>query len=68
MGALEECLVLFDRSGGLPHLALQLPVPPSRLPAEAGETAGASSAGIPRGGRGGRGGAVSGCAMAWPIF
>ena len=33
----QESLVLFDRAGGLPHIALQLPVPPKdTLPKEAG--------------------------------
>ena len=34
----QESLVLFDRAGGLPHIALQLPVPPKHtLPKEAGD-------------------------------
>ena len=34
----QESLVLFDRAGGLPHIALQLPVPPKEtLPKEAGD-------------------------------
>lgn len=33
----QESLVLFDRAGGLPHIALQLPVPPKdTLPKEVG--------------------------------